>query len=123
MNIKLLELCDRGTFIPIMCIDLNPAISQAPLIPAHVKAVHYLLRRCGYPCEGGRPIIGMARLTADGQPFNCDPYNWKDRTYQTAHHWIEEHWAELSDGDVVDVEHILGETDERKVSEAAERPV
>jgi hypothetical protein len=35
-----------------------------------------------------------------------------------AHHWIIEHWDELKDSDVVDVEFILGETQQPKVSEA-----
>jgi hypothetical protein len=123
MNVKLLELRDRGTFIPIICVDLNPEISAAPLPSARVQAVRYLLRRCGYPCDGGRPVIGMARLDASGQPFRCDPYDWHDRTYQVAHHWITENWAKLADGDVVDVEFILGETAALKASKAVAYPV
>lgn len=34
-----------------------------------------------------------------------------------AHNWIIDHWQELKDGDVVDVQFILGETKEPKVSE------
>jgi hypothetical protein len=119
MNVKLLELRDRNTFIPIMCIDLNPSIGEAPVVPTRVSAARYLLRRSGYPCDG-RPMIGMTRLDAAGQPFWADPYGWGDRTYQVAHVWIAEHWTELADGDVVDVEHILGETPERKLSEASD---
>ncbi len=40
-----------------------------------------------------------------------------------AHHYIIEHWAELSDGDVVDVEFILKETTVLKVSERDERSI
>ena len=35
-----------------------------------------------------------------------------------AHHYIQEHFDELHDGDVVDVEFILGETKAPKVSES-----
>jgi hypothetical protein len=35
----------------------------------------------------------------------------------TAHHYIYDHFDELDDGDVVDVEFILGETAIKKVSE------
>jgi hypothetical protein len=40
-----------------------------------------------------------------------------------AHEWIIEHWAELGDGDVVDVQHILGETATKKVSERVSVPL
>jgi len=34
-----------------------------------------------------------------------------------AHDYIEKHFNELKDGDVIDVEHILGETTKKKRSE------
>jgi hypothetical protein len=37
-----------------------------------------------------------------------------------AHRYIEENWNALSDGDVIDVEFILGETKEKKISERYE---
>jgi hypothetical protein len=49
-----------------------------------------------------------------------DPYDWVNdpRTKKTAHWYIEQHWAELKDGDVVDVEFIQGETETAKLSES-----
>lgn len=38
----------------------------------------------------------------------------------TAHKYIEENWDALKDGDVVCVEHILGERETPKVSERAD---
>jgi hypothetical protein len=35
-----------------------------------------------------------------------------------AHDYIRNNWPTLKDGDVIDVEFILGETNERKISEA-----
>jgi hypothetical protein len=51
---------------------------------------------------------------------SADAYHWGDRTMQTAHIYIDEHFAELNDGDVIDVEFILGESTEKKISERNE---
>ena len=51
---------------------------------------------------------------------NYDPYSWGDRTYSVAHNYIQEHWDEIKAGDVIDVEYILGETPEPKLSERCE---
>jgi hypothetical protein len=58
----------------------------------------------------------LCRLDGTG-PVRCCPREWGDRTYQIAHQYIVENWSVLESGAVVDVEHILGETDEPKVSE------
>jgi hypothetical protein len=47
-----------------------------------------------------------------------DPYDWRGaRTKPNAHLWITEHWHEIADGDVIDVQFILGETAVPKCSE------
>lgn len=106
MIAKALELRDEGTFIALLAVDMNPSD----------RAQHYLLRRVGYPCDE-RPNVVITKLSADGDRACNDPYYWKDRTFRTAHIYIIEHWNELSDGDVVDVQFILGETKTPKVSE------
>lgn len=106
MKVKVLELRDIGTFIPLLCVDMN----------AEEVSQRYLLRRCGYPCDN-KPNIAITRLAADGDRCSNDPYYWCDRTRATAHKYIIEHWNELADGDVVDVEWILGERDTPKLSE------
>lgn len=130
MKTKLLEIRDAGTFIPIVCVDMNPG-SQSPEgrpgdedadSMAAWNARKYLLRRCGYPCDG-RPNIAIACASADGQPFRNDPYEQSGRTFQVAHHYIIEHWEDLVDGDVVDVEFILGESKAPKVSERQTAPL
>lgn len=105
MKAKALEIRDDGTFIPALAVDMNP----------DDDAQHYLLRRCGYTCDG-RPNIVLTRLDGDGKATN-DPYEWSGRTWPVAHEYIIEHWHELSDGDVVDVSFILGESAAPKVSE------
>jgi hypothetical protein len=112
MIAKALELRDEGTFIPILCVDMQPSNGEQ----------RYLLRRCGYACDS-YPNVIMTRLDGSGRATN-DPYAWGrgDRTYIVAHGWIIDHWHELNDGDVVDVQFILGETAVPKRSERETAP-
>lgn len=107
MEVKVLELRDAGTFIPIICI--RPAPDN--------KAQCLLLMRGGY---SGLPTEHCIIMTdAQCRGVSYDPYGWGGcRTRTTGHLYIEQHWSELSDGDVVDVQFILGETSERKQSES-----
>lgn len=109
MKAKALEIRDRATFIAALAVDMNPSVST------HCEKQLYLLQRCGYPCDG-IPNVILTRLDGNGKATS-DPYAWGDRTWSVAHNYIIEHWDELKDGDVVDVEFILGETDVPKVSE------
>lgn len=106
MKCKVLEVRDRATFIPVLAVDMNPTNDEQV----------YLLRRCGYPCDG-RANIAITNLSADGGKCWNDPPAWGGRTYPVAHQYIIDHWGLLKDGDVVDVEFILGETKQPKVSE------
>jgi len=112
LKVKILEIRDEGTFIPVLAVDMNPPWGTEE---KH-EAVRYLMRRCGYPCDG-QPNIAITNLSMDGAPAWNDPYAWGGRTYPVAHNYIIEHWDELNDGDVVDVSFILGETKQPKVSE------
>jgi len=108
MEVKCLELRDSMTFIPVICIR-----------PVPVNAAQaYLLRRDGYSgdYETEHCII---MIDAQCRGVAYDPYDWTgDRTKRTAHIYIQQHWHELRDGDVVDVQHSLGETEKPKVSES-----
>lgn len=103
MIIKLLEVRDRATFLPVFAISTEPSNPEQS----------YLLGRCGF--RSGDAVI-IARLNGE-RPSSADAYFWGDRTMQTAHLYIEENFHELEDGDVIDVEFILGETTEKKTSE------
>lgn len=113
MLAKALEIRDRVTFIAALAVDMNPRYKT--IAAEHCPHQHYLLSRCGYPC-GGAPNIILTKLNGSGKATN-DPYDWGDRTWHVAHKYIIEHWAELNDGDVIDVEFILGETSAPKLSE------
>lgn len=107
MITKVFEVRDRGTFIPVM----------ATAMKASNEEQGYLLRRAGYSFESDCVIL--CRLEAAGVDRNAtyDPYAWGNRTMIAAHAYIEDNFAQLSDGDVIDVEFIAGETKEKKRSE------
>jgi len=105
MKVKALEIRDEATFIAALACDMNPSNDEQ----------RYLLRRCGYACDSNPNVI-LTRLDGSGKATN-DPYDWGGRTWPVAHNWIIDHWDELSDGDVVDVQFILKETTKAKVSE------
>lgn len=124
MKTKLLEVRDIGTTIPLLCIEMRPE----PLVweTAHVDRVENrgkviveerYCQRYGYPMEGN-PSIAICHFALPvGRRITNDPYEWGDRTFATAHEYILDHWDELMDGDVVDVELILGEKITKKQSE------
>jgi hypothetical protein len=106
-----LEVRDTGTFIAVVAVRMESAN----------EGQRYLLRRCGYSPD--HPAVVLFRMNGDGHAFS-DPYSWTNRTMQGAHLYIEEHFNELQDGDVVDVEfHVLGETSAPKISERFSDPI
>jgi len=107
MEIKLIEVRDRGTFIPALAIRVTSTGDVAG---------DWLLRRGGFSLNGASIIL--IRLTDCEAQY--DPYDWANRTMQTAHVWLLEHFEQIESGAVVDVEH-MGETPAPKVSERFER--
>lgn len=103
MIVKAIEIRDRHTFIPAIVIGMKPAN----------EAQRYLLGRVGFRDQG---VVLMKLID---QKAHFYPYDWgpAERTMPRAHQWLEEHFAEISDGDVVDVEFILGETPRPKPPE------
>lgn len=97
-EVKLLEIRDRATFIPAMAIRVSGEDG-------------WLMRRAGFES----PMVYLVALATERACY--DPYTWGNRTMGNAHLWVEQHWYELNDGDVVDVEFILGETTTKKISE------
>ena len=101
---KVLEVRDSATHIPVLAIRM---------LAKNGIQNYYVHDRMGYPRDGS----GIAMILLNDCDGNCDPYSWGDRTRATAHHYIYDHFEELNDGDVVDVEFILGEKPSKKVSE------
>lgn len=94
-----LEIRDRATFIPALAFTL-------------CKADNWLAGRAGF---GDRRQVILMRLT--DCEAHWDVFSWGNRTMRTAHQYIEDNWERLDSGDVVDVEHILGESSNPKRSE------
>lgn len=99
MESKLLEIRDAATFIPALAVKISGADG-------------YLARRAGF----GEPMIYLVHLT--GEKAHYDPYSWDNRTMQAAHSYIMGYWNSLRQGDVIDVQFILGETSVKKNTEA-----
>ncbi len=106
MEVKMLEIRDRGTFVPALAVHLS---SEEP-------RERYLLERAGF--YGMSDMVLVTKLEEGTSSF--DPHQWqvRGRTMPRAHLYIQDHWGELKSGDVVDVEYILGETSQPKKSEA-----
>ena len=106
MIIKAIEIRDVATFIPAIAVGTLP----------DNEGQRYLLARCGYPRDGTTVVL----MKLSDQKAASDPYDWDSSTMNVAHVWIEEHFAEIVDGQVVDVEFILGKTAAPKQSERDE---
>jgi len=93
--------------IPVICIRPVPTND----------AQRYLLRRDGYRGDDTERCIIYIDAQCRGVAFDC--YDWpaNPRTHRIAHNYIAENWPTLRDGDVVDVEFILGERSAAKQSE------
>ena len=111
MDTKVFEIRDRSTYVAVIAIKMVPG-SDAD---EGYERRRYMLRRCGY--DFAYPQIMLLRI--DGGKCSHDPYHWDDRTMHTAHKFIAEHFDGLKDGQVIDVEYILGETDLPKEPEAS----
>lgn len=115
MKTKLFELRDRGTFIPVMAVQVTPGDDFSE---------NWLMRRAGY--APGDDCVILCRLSCSGVNNNAtyDPYAWgqNPRTFLVAHKFIIENFDRLAPGAVVDVEFILGESTQSKVSERTEFP-
>lgn len=110
MITKTFEIRDQGTFIPMLAIKLQPTM----------KEDQYLFSRAGYGREASdqAQYILLCQISGGGGRCQSDFYEWGNgRTYRVAHRFIQENFDRLSSGEVIDVEFILGETQNPKESE------
>ena len=109
MTCKVLEIRDSMTHIEALAIRM---LADNPI---QDYGIH---ERCGHPRDGSSIVL---MLLNDCRATN-DPYEWgalglDPRTMLVAHNYIIDHFTELKDGDVVDVEFILHEVTEPKKPE------
>lgn len=113
METKLFEVRDRGTFIPVICVKLEPGNEPD----------RYLLAMTGF---GLRPetqakYVLYGVLNTGKFIYTADGHDYSARTSPIAHNHIQKHWEELNSGDVIDVEFILGESKRPKESQRIEK--
>ncbi len=115
MEAKMIEIRDKGTFIPALAVNLKPGNLDD----------RYLLARAGFGTEPADQARYVLLIRIEGSTMvHYDDLRWPNqRTLGVAHRHIIEHFDDLESGDVVDVEFILGETDEPKISEALRSPL
>lgn len=113
MEAKTFEVRDDGTFIPVLAVRLNP----------NTEADRYLLARAGYGRKPEAQVGFVVMWQLNGGHAHYDPNAWDGRTKRTAHKYITDNWGQLDSGAVIDVEFILDETKESKISERETVPV
>lgn len=114
--IKIFELRDEGTTMPIIAIKPH----------RESESTRWCWARSGYGTKDNdqQAYILMARLAGGDGILTCDPYKHgtNARTLRVGHEWLLKHdnFMALDSGDVIDVQHILGETETRKRPEREE---
>lgn len=127
MQVKLFEVRDKMTFIPVVAVMIEPGPRPGEVPPAaEMFAAEqrareaYLIRRCGYATHNRDAEVRetiVVRLDGTSKRAPSEWHDHGDRTMKAAHQYIASNWSTLRSGDVVDVEFILGETPTPKVSE------
>ena len=105
--IKFLEVRDKATFIPVIAV----------LVVVEDERSFQLMRAVGWsPIDCSDGLVMVSRIVnGEGKMTS---YDWPNRTMSTAHGYIADTFHGLQNGDVIDVEFILGETTEKKTPQA-----
>ena len=103
MEVKLFEVRDRGTCIPVMAIKLG----------SDNLAERWLLSRAGYgvTTKAHRDYVLLAQIDGGDGKITCGPFNWAgNRTLFHAHRFIAAEFDALIPGQVIDVRVLIGES-------------
>ena len=98
---KIFEIRDVATTCVALCTR----------VPSGTVREQRMFRHQGF----GHNLVNMQVLNKD--MVTHDPFKWGDRTFKTAHMFIQEKWTTLSSTMVIDVQYILGETNKPKESD------
>ena len=112
MVTKIFEVRDRMTCLAVLAMQLE----------SKTEAERYLLAREGYGPSSIQhsEYIMLIQIAGGRGKAYCDEYDWGNRTMANAHAYIKAEWDNLSSGDVVDIEYILGESEQSKRPEREE---
>lgn len=106
---KLFEVRDVGTFIPVIAIRLS----------CNYEAESYLLGRAGFEVTKHGVVEGVVlfgKLDGSGE-LRSAPHDWVNGTMRQAHQHVQDNWHSLMSGEVIDVEHVRGDSAQPKESE------
>lgn len=108
MEVKLFEVRDSLTFIPVLAIHV---MGQTP-------RERWLLHRVGYGGGVSAPArtIFLTSLVGNVETLS-EAHRWPNKTLREAHLYIREYWRQLPSGAVIDCEYIRGESVSPKESE------
>lgn len=107
MIIKAIEIRDEGTCIGALAIRFSP----------ENDAQRAIFSREGYGSDAATQAEYIGLLRAHDLTGASDPFKQSSHTMHAAHLWVREHWDEITDGSVVDVEFISGAKPAPKASE------
>ena len=99
MKHKFIEVRDRLTCIPVLCVEMVADDINT------VTVDDIYLNHLGFSSNPRCILV----ILFHSHRCEYESWEWKDRTMATAHEYIEKNWDILRDGEVVDVEHIKGE--------------
>jgi len=100
-NIKIVEIRDRATLIAAFAIRMRPETEHEL----------FLFKEIGYRSQA-KPCILLISMQAPNFSARYSG-DWQNtgRTFPIAHEYIEKHFDEINNYDVIDVEFIKGEVD------------
>lgn len=113
MKTKILEIVDRATFLVVLATKMVPE-SKDKTYKEYERELK-LLRKLGFSDFKDQPLVLMNLVNSNKSCYM--PYQWNDRTLQAAHKYIQDNFDEIEQNDVIDVEYILGETNQIKTTE------
>ena len=102
---KFFEVRDRGTNISVMATLVRPSLADRAY-----RRIASIIGRAGYSASPNYPNQIVIVHLADNK-VTSDPFDWNSRTMIGAHQFIQAHWGELNDGELIDVRFVLGETE------------
>ena len=109
MNVKLFEVRDRATLIPVMATQLTAAN----------EAERKLLQHAGYGDSvlDHQEYILVGDIDGGGGECHSDPFKHKLRELREAHQYILDNWYGLDHGSVIDLEYIRHEKPQPSISD------
>lgn len=126
METKLFEVRDAATFLPVLCVRLGTNVLEVAALVQRdsvetrseiVRAERFLMAKAGFGKVDETQYSFIMMWSLQGGLASYDLEDWTNRTHKIAHGYIDNNWDKLESGAIIDVEFILKETKEPKVSE------